>query len=101
MKTFLMMRKLGGPSKWTSRRYSVPLTRRPASAAKKTPKGFQDYVTQYQLAVAQSSLTDNIAIINGLCWGLDKELVQMILSMKDPLKDLKGWIKQASEFHAQ
>jgi hypothetical protein len=25
----------------------------------------------------------------------------MVLSMKDPLRDLKGWIKQVSEFHAQ
>jgi hypothetical protein len=25
----------------------------------------------------------------------------MVLSMKDPPKDLKGWIKQASEFHTQ
>jgi hypothetical protein len=25
----------------------------------------------------------------------------MALSMKDPPKDLKGWIKQASEFHSQ
>jgi hypothetical protein len=25
----------------------------------------------------------------------------MVLSMKDPPKDLKGWIKQASTFHAQ
>ena len=34
---------------------------------KKTREGFQDYVTQYQLAVAQSGMTDNIAIIDGLC----------------------------------
>jgi hypothetical protein len=68
---------------------------------KKTREGFQDFVTQYQLAVAQSGMTDNIAIIDGLCRGLDKELVWMVLSMKDPPKDLKGWIKQASEFHAQ
>jgi hypothetical protein len=68
---------------------------------KKTREGFQDFVTQYQLAVAQSGMTDNVAIIDGLCRGLDKELVWMVLSMKDPLKDLKGWIKQVSEFHAQ
>jgi hypothetical protein len=68
---------------------------------KKTREGFQDFVTQYQLVVAQSGMTDNVAIIDGLCRGLDKELVQMVLSMKDPLKDLKEWIKQASEFHAQ
>jgi hypothetical protein len=68
---------------------------------KKTPEGFQDYVTLYQLAVAQSGMLDNIAIIDGLCRGLDKELVQMVLSMKDPQTDLKGWIKQASEFHTQ
>jgi hypothetical protein len=68
---------------------------------KKTREGFQDFVTQYQLAVAQLGMTDDVAIIDGLCRGLDKELVRMILSMKDPPKDLKGWIKQASEFHAQ
>jgi hypothetical protein len=34
---------------------------------KKTREGFQDFVTQYQLAVAQSGMTDNIAIIDGLC----------------------------------
>jgi hypothetical protein len=68
---------------------------------KKTREGFQDFVTQYQLVVAQSGITDNVAIIDGLCRGLDKELIRMVLSMKDPPKDLKGWIKQASEFHAQ
>jgi hypothetical protein len=34
---------------------------------KKTREGFQDYVSQYQLAVAQSGITDDIAIIDGLC----------------------------------
>jgi hypothetical protein len=68
---------------------------------KKTREGFQDFVTRYQLVVVQSGMTDNIAIIDGLCQGLDKELVRMVLSMKDPPKDLKGWIKQASKFHAQ
>jgi hypothetical protein len=68
---------------------------------KKTREEFQDFVTQYQLAVAQSGMTNDVAIIDGLCRGLDKELVQMVLSMKDPPKDLKGWIKQVSEFHAQ
>jgi hypothetical protein len=68
---------------------------------KKTREDFEDFVTQYQLAVAQLGMTDNVAIIDGLCQGLDKELIRMVLSMKDPLKDLKGWIKQASEFHAQ
>jgi hypothetical protein len=46
-----------------------------------TREGFQDFVTQYQLAVAQSSMTDDIAIIDGLCRGLDKELIQMVLEM--------------------
>jgi hypothetical protein len=67
----------------------------------KTSEGFQDFVTQYQLAVAQSGMTDDITIIDGLCRGLDKELVRMVLFMKDPPKELKEWIKQASEFHAQ
>jgi hypothetical protein len=68
---------------------------------KKPRDGVQDFVTQYQLAVAQSGMTDDVTIIDGLCQGLDKELIQMVLFMKDPPKDLKGWIKQASEFHAQ
>jgi hypothetical protein len=42
---------------------------------KKTREGFQDFVTQYQLVVAQSGMTDDVAIIDGLCRGLDKELV--------------------------
>jgi hypothetical protein len=42
---------------------------------KKTREGFQDFVTQYQLVVAQSGMTNNVAIIDGLCRGLDKELV--------------------------
>jgi hypothetical protein len=42
---------------------------------KKTREDFQDFVTQYQLAVAQSGMTDDVAIIDGLCQGLDKELV--------------------------
>jgi hypothetical protein len=46
-------------------------------------------------------MTDDVAIIDGLCRGLDKELVRMVLSMKDPPKDLKGWIKQESKFHTQ
>jgi hypothetical protein len=33
----------------------------------KTREGFQDFVTQYQLAVAQSGMTNDVAIIDGLC----------------------------------
>jgi hypothetical protein len=62
---------------------------------------FSGLVTQYQLAVAQSGMTNNIAIIDSLCRGLDKELVQMVLSMKDPPKGLKEWSKEVSEFHTQ
>jgi hypothetical protein len=68
---------------------------------KKPREGFQDFVTQYQLVAAQSGMTDDVAIIDGLCRGLDKELVRIVLSMKDPPKDLKAPLPPSSSTGSQ
>ena len=62
---------------------------------------FRDYIFEYQLAVSQSGVTDNITISDNFAQGLDRDLVNLVLSMKDIPSTLNEWVDQVSKFHAQ
>ena len=46
-------------------------------------EGFQKYVTDFQLAVAQTGIKDKETLIEAFATGLDPSLGQMVLSVKD------------------
>ena len=64
-------------------------------------KGFQKYVTDFQLAIAQTGIKDKETLIQTFATGLDSSLGQMVLSVKDIPTMLNEWIRQASKFHTQ
>ena len=64
-------------------------------------EGFQKYVTDFQLAAAQTEIKDKEILIEAFATRLDPSLRQMVLSVKDIPIMLNEWIRQASKFHAQ
>ena len=64
-------------------------------------KGFQKYIANFQLVAAQTGIKDEETFIKVFTAGLDPNLGQMVLSVKDISIMLNEWVKQASKFHAQ
>ena len=64
-------------------------------------KGFQKYIVDFQLAVAQTGIKDKETLIEAFATRLDPSLGQMVLSVKDISTMLNEWIRQASKFHTQ
>ena len=64
-------------------------------------EGFQKYIADFQLAVAQTGIKDEETLIEAFATRLDPSLGQMVLLVKDIPTMLNEWIRQASKFHAQ
>ena len=64
-------------------------------------EGFQKYIVDFQLAIAQTGIKNEETLIEAFATGLDSSLGQMVLSVKDISTMLNEWIRQASKFHAQ
>ena len=62
---------------------------------------FQKYITDFQLAAAQTGIKDEETLIEAFATRLDPSLGQMVLLIKDIPTMLNEWIKQASKFHTQ
>ena len=64
-------------------------------------EGFQKYVVDFQLAIAQMGIKDEETLIKAFATRLDPSLGQMVLLIKDITTALNEWIRQVSKFHAQ
>ena len=64
-------------------------------------EGFQKYITDFQLATAQTGIKDEETLIEAFATRLDPSLEQMVLSVKDIPTMLNECIRQASKFHTQ